>query len=510
MLRNPKLFEINTRVWIKQFAKGTTLSNIPVDYFKSLADNGIDIVWFMGIWKTCTNLIDKCCFSVDLISSYSRSLKDWKREDVIGSPFSIDVYEVNPELGDISDLIELRNTLNSLGIKLMLDFIPNHFGADSEILMMNPEIFLKADEEQFKKDPYTFFKFSNNDKLIFAHGRDPLFPAWTDTVQLNYFSNEARNFMTDVLLNLADLCDGVRCDMAMLQLNNIFQNTWLGVLNKKNFQKPKDEFWKFAIDKLKKKSPDFIFLAEAYWDLEWQLQQLGFDFTYDKRLTDRIGANDVQGIKAHLMAENEFQMRSARFLENHDEPRSVSKYGKRQTYAAAVLISTIQGMKFYYDGQFDGKKTRLPLQLGREPQEKISDSLREYYYKILSVTKSNIFRDGEWQLADTLPASDDNSTFENMFAWQWWLNNEFKIIVINYSDSVGVCRIKFGLRTAAKKIKIKDELTGDEYLRLADEIRNEGLYVELKAYHSHILSVIDAAPFIDIPSSSVSLLSDSK
>ncbi len=497
MLKNPRLFEVNTRVWIKQFEKGTTLSKVPIQYFKNLAGLGIDVIWFMGIWKTCTNLVEKCCFSVELVSGYSRSLKDWRKEDVIGSPFAIDVYEVSPELGDISDLIELRSMLNSLGIKLMLDFIPNHFGADSEILMLNPEIFLKADEEQFLKDPYTFFKFSNNDKLIFAHGRDPLFPAWTDTVQVNYFSYEARDFMTGILLNLSDLCDGVRCDMAMLQLNNVFQNTWLGVLNKKEFQKPGDEFWQYAIARVKEKSPEFIFLAEAYWDLEWQLHQLGFDFTYDKRLTDRLASNDVPGVKAHLMADNAFQIKSARMLENHDEPRAVVKFGKKQSYAAAVLISTIQGMKFFYDGQFEGKKVRLPVQLGREPQEKISDSLKEYYSRLLSVTKPDIFRTGEWKFIDTIPVSEDNSTYEDMFAWQWKLNGEFRIVVINYSESTGICRVKFDIKTASKKIKIKDELTGDEYLRSVDEIRKEGLYVELKAYHSHILSFIDKAPFIE-------------
>ncbi len=500
MLKNPKLYEINTRLWIKQFPSGTTLSSIPTDYFKNLAEKGINIIWFMGIWKTCTGLIDKCCFTVDLISNYSRCLNDWKREDVIGSPFAIDVYEVNPELGDISDLIELHQTLNRLGIKLLLDFIPNHFGADSEILMLNPEIFLKADEELFQNDPYTFFKFGNNDKFIFAHGRDPLFPAWTDTVQINYFSSEARSFMKNILLNLTDLCDGVRCDMAMLQLNNIFQNTWLGVLNKKDFRKPETEFWEFAISRVKEKSPDFIFLAEAYWDLEWELQQLGFDFTYDKRLTDRLGAGDVQGVKAHLLADKNYQLKSARFLENHDEPRAVTKFGKKQSFAAAVLMSTIQGMKLYYDGQFEGKKTKLPLQLGREPQERISKSLKEHYSKILSVTKHKIFFEGDWKIIDTLPISPDNSTFENIFAWQWKLDNELRIIAINYSDVTGICRIKFCLKTALKKIKIKDELTGDEYLRSVGEIRDEGLYIELKAYNSHILSLIDQEPFIDNPS----------
>ena len=121
--------------------------------------------------------------------------------------------------------------------------------------------------------------------MILAHGRDPLFSAWQDTVQVNYFNTNAREYLSNVLLKLVDVCDGVRCDMAMLPLNNVFFNTWIGVLNKANIVKPLEEFWEMAIKAVKAKNNNFIFLAEAYWDLEWDLQQLGFDFTYDKRLT---------------------------------------------------------------------------------------------------------------------------------------------------------------------------------------------------------------------------------
>ena len=276
---NPKLFEINTRVWIKQFGEKTTISSVPMKFFQALADLGIDIVWLMGIWKTCPSTIEKYCFEVDLISSYNNSLKDWNKNDVIGSPFAIDIYEVNPDLGILKDLLELRKKLNDMGIKLFLDFIPNHLSAESSLIKTNPGIFLEADEELMFKDTYTFFKpcienmTPEECKKIFAHGRDPLFPAWRDTIQINFFKEEARNFLTEQLIKISSICDGVRCDMAMLPLNNVFHNTWAGVLNKLGDKKPAEEFWKSAIEKVKAKSPEFIFMAESYWDLEWDLQQ---------------------------------------------------------------------------------------------------------------------------------------------------------------------------------------------------------------------------------------------
>ncbi len=174
--------KFNTRVWIKQFGEKVKLNSIPLNVFQDLSDLGINIVWLMGIWKTCPSTIEKYCFEVDLVSSYNKSLKDWNKDDVIGSPFAIDVYDINPILGKADNLLELKKKLNSIGIKLFLDFIPNHFSADSTLIKTNPGIFLEVDEEIMMKDAYTFFKpdILNSDledcMKIFAHGRDPFSP----------------------------------------------------------------------------------------------------------------------------------------------------------------------------------------------------------------------------------------------------------------------------------------------------------------------------------------------
>src|SRR5690606_35764232 len=236
---------------------------------------------------------EKCCFSPELTASYSKALPNWKKEDVIGSPYAVDDYVINPALGTETDLLKLKCELNKLGLKLILDFIPNHFSAATKYLNTHPDIFLQTDEESYKKDSFTFFKHNGN---YFAHGRDPLFPAWTDTVQVNFFNQHARDSLYEKVLKIAELCEGIRCDMTMLPLNNVFNNTWIGVHSKNNSSKPEKEFWQEIIEKTKLKYPDFIFIGEAYWDLEWELQQLGFDFTYDKRLLERLLSNDIQGI----------------------------------------------------------------------------------------------------------------------------------------------------------------------------------------------------------------------
>jgi glycosidase len=486
MLTNPKLYEINTRVWLKKINK--KLSDLPFTFFTDLAKRGINIIWLMGLWKTTPGTIDKNCFTQELINSYDKALKGWKKEDVIGSPYAIDEYEVNPEIGCWDDLIDLKSKLNKIGIKLLLDFVPNHFSVESMVLKNHPDVFLQVDEEFYQKDPFTFFRNQFNPKIILAHGRDPLFPAWQDTVQVNYFNCNARDYLCTILLKLVEVCDGVRCDMAMLPLNNVFFNTWVGVLNKTNFIKPVDEFWEMAIKTVRGKNSNFIFLAEAYWDLEWDLQQLGFDFTYDRRLTDRLASGYLPEVVAHLKAERDFQNKSVRFIENHDELRAVTKFGKFRSLTAATVISTIQGMKFYYDGQFEGKKIKLPVQLGREPEEKFSNTIHRYYEKLLNITKEDIFKFGDWELLEPISAGNGNLSFQNVLAWQWSYKNAKALVIINYSELTSQCRIKIETNSKKDFIILQDQLNGKVFDRSISEIKYPGLFIELKGFASHIFT----------------------
>ena len=441
----------------------------------------------MGIWKTNSAITKKYCFEDSLVKSYDRALKDWKEEDVAGSPFAIDEYIVNPGLGNFEILGELKEKLNSFGLKLFLDFVPNHFSAGSKLISSNPEIFLRSNEEMYLRDDHTFFKPVNSDK-IFAHGRDPFFPAWQDTIQVNYISREGIEFMLDTLLNIARYCDGVRCDMAMLVLNNIFYNTWRGVLNEQGNPKPDKEFWQVAIKRIKEKFPDFIFMAEAYWDLEWNLQQLGFDFTYDKKLTDRLHWGNVDDIKSHLMADMSYQNKLVRFIENHDEERAVTLFGKHRSKASAVVAGTIPGMRLYHYGQFEGKRIKLPVQLSREPVENINQCLQNFYTKLLLITKEEIFHSGKWTLLETLPAWSNNSTNSNMLAWLWSYNNNNRLVVVNYSGIKSQCRIKLDVKRYDESFEIFDLLNNNTYLRFSEEVSNMGLYVELQSYQSHIFA----------------------
>jgi len=487
---NSKIYEINTRVWIKRFARNNKtpkLIDVPNDYWQNLFSKGIKYVWLMGIWETVPEAIEKYCFDDGLVSEYYKALPNWNREDIIGSPYAIDNYIINKSLASTSEFNQLKENLNKLGLKIILDFIPNHFSADTSLLKTNPEIFLAGNDELFSEEEQTYFK--GTDENIYAHGRDPNFPAWQDTIQVNYFSESARSFMINTLKKITKLCDGVRCDMAMLPMNHIFQNTWQKPLEMLGLNRIEEEFWVNAIEEIKNINGDFIFIAESYWESEWRLQQLGFYFTYDKKLLDRLECCDAEIILNHLQADNEFQKKSIRFLENHDEARAVTTFGIAKSKAAAVVVSTIQGTTLFHDGQFEGNGVRLPVQLGREPKEEINNSLVEFYDKLLSIVNHPIFNDGSWSLLTPIQLEEDFS-FQNILSWEWRLGNEKRIIVVNYSDSSAYCRIKFDVNRKQKIATLADLLNDTEYDREVGEIEDLGLFIHLEAFESHIFKIV--------------------
>ncbi len=484
---NASLYQINTRAFCSSREK--KLVDLSQACFKNLKKLGMEYVWFMGIWKTLPKeYVEKYCMTEGLFSEYRKVLPDVSKEDIVGSPFAISDYVLSDALGESGDLKILKEKLNLLGLKLILDFIPNHFGAGTELLKTNPKVFLQVSKEDYQKDSMTFFKSDFGKEKYFAHGKDPNFFAWQDTVQVNYFNEDARAFMLAKLLDIAKVSDGVRCDMAMLAVNNVFEKTWQSTIEKQGLNKPQEEFWKIAIETVKKQYPNFLFIAEVYWDMEWDLQQLGFDFTYDKRLLDRLRYGDVDEIRGHLSAQKDYQDKSVRFIENHDEERSITSLGIAKAKMGAIIISTILGMRFYYDGQFEGRSKRLPVQLVREPDFTENKELKEFYEKLLSITKHKVFKKGNWSLVNPQRGSDDLS-YHNILSWVWEYNGDRRLIVVNYSEYDSSCHVKIDFGNN-EKIILNDLLNDVSYERNLDDLNNFGLFVSLSAYNAHIFQIL--------------------
>ncbi len=442
MQANPTLYQINTRVWLHRFGTPTRLLEVPDEYWSSLASLGVDYVWLMGVWANCRDKAPQYALEAGLQEAYRQALPDWKTEDIIGSPYAIDAYQLHPDLGETSDLIILRDRLHQHGLKLILDFVPNHFHADSRWVASNPEYFLSVESSWLEQEPDTFFRPATQPDQVLAHGKDPNFAAWKDTVQVDYSNAAARRFMRDQLIRLGEYCDGVRCDMAMLPVREVFFRTWGHVVPMERWSG--EPFWEGAIQAVRGRHPEFLFLAEVYWNMEWDLQKRGFDFTYDKRLLDRIRHESSQTIGLHLQAEVDFQHRSARFLENHDEDRVLSFFDAHRAQVAAIISYTLPGMRFFFQGQWEGRRVRLPVQLGREPKEfscvcAVPERLGPlgglpgseivcactalFYQRLLDLLRKPTLRSGTWQLME-------NEQIRPLLAWKWiGVHNSIYVIV---------------------------------------------------------------------------------
>jgi hypothetical protein len=266
--------------------------------------------------------------------------------------------------------------------------------------------------------------------------------------------------------------------MAMLVLSDVFARTWSELRPGPPLA---TEFWADAAAAV----PGFLLVAEAYWDREWQLQQLGFHFTYDKRLYDRLLHGSADDVRAHLLADREFQNKSARFIENHDESRSAAAFGDRASIAA-VVMSTLPGLRFYYDGQFEGRRLRAPVQLGVVPDEPVDARVSDWYHRLLAIADTPVFHGGEWRLCDVAVAAGSSS---DLVAWRWRDASAWRLVVVNLGGGVAEGRVDVsGELPPGDALAFDDLLNGPRYHWARADLAS-GLYVRLPAGGAHILSV---------------------
>jgi hypothetical protein len=275
--------------------------------------------------------------------------------------------------------------------------------------------------------------------------------------------------------------------MAMLMLNDVFARTW----GDRAGAPPEREYWSEVIAAVRVAHPDFVLIAEAYWDMESRLQQLGFDFCYDKRLYDRLLHEDASSVTDHLGADQEYQHRLVRFLENHDEPRAAAELPPEAERAAAVVVATLPGATLWHEGQFEGWRVRLPVFLRRRPEERADESLRAFYLLLISAAVG--IRRGDWALC-AATGWPDNHSYEQLLAWSWSDQDRRAIVVINAAAAPASARIQLPWADLAGRTwRLDDVLTGDEYDRDGTELSAEGLYVELAPWQFHVLTVEPAS-----------------
>ncbi len=482
--RYPTLLEVNARVWLNGLSReaGRRLSLADIDdaILDGIAGQGFDWVWLLGVWRTgpAGRAISRS--HPGWRSDFEVALPDLTDVDICGSCFAVVGYEVDAALGGDAALASFRSRLAQRGVRLMLDFVPNHTALDHPWVAAHPDYYIAGDERLLASAPENYVRLAlGQGSLILAHGRDPSFPGWSDTLQLDYANTALQAAQQDELMAVASRCDGVRCDMAMLLLPHVFQRTW---------SRTPVAFWPRAIATVRRTHPGFVFLAEAYWDLEHELQQQGFDYCYDKRLYDRLRDSDAGAIRTHLQASLDYQSRLARFLENHDEPRAAAIFPWARHQAAAVTTYLTPGLRLFQLGQSEGARIRVPVHLCRGPIEPAhSDSVRFYGRLLDLLDRRCVLSDGDWTLLTPNPAWDGNPTWQDFIAFTWSGSGDRYVVVINYSDHQAQCRLSLPfIGLGGVQWRLVDEMGSEVYDRDGDELRNPGLYIDLAAWRFNV------------------------
>jgi glycosidase len=491
VIRYPSLYQINTRVWLTELSRTlgrvATLDDIPDAELDRLAALGFDWVWLLSVWQTgpAAQAISRA--NPEWCREFAETLPDLKDEDIAGSGFAIQSYNVHRDLGGAASLAGLRQRLQIRGLKLMLDFVPNHMAPDHPWTDEHPDYFVHGGEADLARSPRNYCRVqTKNGLLLLAYGRDPYFDGWPDTLQLNYGNPELQQAMIGELERIAEQCDGVRCDMAMLVLPDVFESTW-GIRA--------DLFWPKAIESVRHKHPNFQFMAEVYWDREWTMQQQGFDYTYDKRLYDRLREGHVRPVREHFHAGLDYQNKMARFLENHDEPRTAATFSHEVHEAAAVVTFLSPGLRFFHQGQFVGRKKRISPHLVRAPQEPIDRRIEEFYNRLLSVLRRPVVRAGQWQLLVCASAWEGNWTSDCFLAFAWHNSGGERLLVaVNYAPNRSQCYVRLPFTDLGnRRWKLQDLLSDMQYTREGNDLQTHGFYLDEPPWSAQVFALTSEA-----------------
>lgn len=423
-----------------------------------------------------------------------------------GSPYAIkDYYDVNPDLAvdvskRMSEFEALVERTHESGMKVIIDFVPNHLARvyHSDVKPEGVKDFGEDDNAEKAFDPQNNFYYIPGEKLILPEELHQRFPGvlyeeipakatgnnqfthqpgindWYETVKLNYgvdYQNDHQKYfdpipdtwkkMERILKYWAGKgVDGFRCDMAeMVPV----------------------KFWEWVIQQVKADNPEIIFIAEIYNPDAYSeyIHRGGFDYLYDKvGLYDTLKgvmrgeqpASQITGCWQSLQGNDAYMLR---FLENHDEQRTASRFFVGDPWKAipAMLVSATmnKGPAILYFGQEvgepaegasgfsgdDGRTTifdywRAPehqkwMNDGKFDGEKLSkeqQALREKYRDIGEIAQEEAIVNGHFY--DLMYFNEDNPQFdaEKTYAYLRYSKNQKLLFVANFSDEERQIRVK--------------------------------------------------------------------
>ena len=488
---HPLLYQVHARGWLREISRlegrPVSLDSVPERMIRELGLGGFTHFWLMGVWTIGAEprrMARKLASGGGLRSFPA----DGPSELVCGSPFAIHSFTVPQDIGGSIGLAHFRTLLHRFGIRLILDFVPNHLACDHPWILSHPHRFISADPPEPEFFPV---QRSGGGRLWIAHGKDPYFPAWSDSAQLDWRTEEVQRCMFAELESIAARCDGVRVDMAMLILRDVFDEHWSRFPQRG--PTAGGEFWPRAIERIMDRYPEFLFLAEVYWDREETLLDQGFHYAYDKTFYDRLIAREQRRLHERaLEISPRLWARGARFLENHDEWRVSAIAADAEHSAWAVLLLALPGLRLIHHGQMDGQRHPADIRCELHPSGGPNRTVSRTYQTALKRFPEIGVGHGSARWAHPQPAWDGNSTHHLITAIQWSHPERLDtaLVAVNLAPHRAQCRVALELPGPPDSVWELTDVLEDLVQRApASELRGAGLHIDLEANSAHAFAV---------------------
>ena len=406
----------STFVWLEQLARRyerpvTTLADVPDEELDELAHRGFTGLWLIGVWRR---------------SRASQRIKQMQgNHDALASAYSLDDYEIAPELGGHAAYEDLRERAQRRGVRLASDMVPNHMGIDSSWVMNHPERFLQSDDPPFPSYRFTGENLADDDRVevrledgywhktdaavVFQrvdratgsvryiyHGNDGTSMPWNDTAQLDYLRADVREAVIQTILRVARMFPILRFDAAMTLAKRHFQRLWFPLPGHGGDCVPSRaahamtreqldavfpvEFWREVVDRVAVEAPDTLLLAEAFWMMEgYFVRTLGMHRVYNSAFMNMLkreeNANFRASIRNVLEYEPRILERHVNFMNNPDEDTAIAQFGKDDKYfGVCVLMATMPGLPMFGHGQIEGFTEKYGMEFRRAQKDERPDA----------------------------------------------------------------------------------------------------------------------------------------
>ena len=547
----------NAYVWLYQLTKKygreiRHLDQIPEEELKTLADEGFNGLWLIGLWER---------------SKASQTIKQWcGNPEALASAYSLADYRIADDLGGEEAFYNLRNRAWQYGIRLASDMVPNHMGIDSDWVLYHPDRFLSLPESPYpsysfncgnlspdpnigiriedhyftRSDAAVVFQridYRTGDTRYIYHGNDGTSMPWNDTAQLNYLNPEVRETVIQTILSVARHTPIIRFDAAMTLAKKQYQRLWFPEpgsggdiasraehgLTKEEFDRAfPQEFWREVVDRVAVEAPGTLLLAEAFWMMEnYFVRTLGMHRVYNSAFMNLLRDEDNQRyrflLKNTLEFDPEILKRYVNFMNNPDERTAVEQFGTGDKYfGICLLMATMPGLPMFGHGQLEGFSEKYGMEYKQAyKDEQIDWGLLERHQREIFPLLHQRRRFAEVQsFALYNFANGYGNIDENVFAYSNYGEGCHNLVVYNnrYGDTEGFVKqsVQFSVKEGGEKhlvsttlseqlglhpdsnyfIVLHDHIRKLYYIRSSEQVCREGMFFRLGAYQYYAFNEV--------------------